>query len=78
MLTIEFFFVILQANFKDMTSITLDYDEKNLVIKKLIEAILALGARARINELDEAIREVEEGNTIKCKDFNDYLAKMNA
>lgn len=78
MLTIEFFFVILQANFRNMTSITLDYDEKNLVIKKLIEAILALGARERMNELDKAIREVEEGNTIKCKDFNDYLAKMNA
>ena len=61
-----------------MTSITLDYDEKNLVIKKLIEAILALGAKERMNELDEAIREVEEGNTIRCKDFNDYLAKMNA
>ncbi len=61
-----------------MTSITLDYDEKNLVIKKLIEAILALGARERMNELDRAILEVEEGNTIKCKDFNDYLAKMNA
>ena len=61
-----------------MTSITLDYDEKNLVIKKLIEAILALGARERMNELDRAIREVEEGNTIKCEDFNDYLAKMNA
>ena len=61
-----------------MTSITLDYDEKNLVIKKLIEAILALGARERMNELDRASREVEEGDTIKCKDFNDYLAKMNA
>ena len=62
----------------DMTSITLDYDEKNLVIKKLIEAIIALGASERMNELDEAIMEVESGNTIKCKDFNDYLAKMNA
>ena len=61
-----------------MTSITLDYDEKNLVIKKLIEAIIALGASERMNELDEAIMEVESGNTIKCKDFNDYLAKMNA
>lgn len=61
-----------------MTSITLDYDEKNLVIKKLIEAILALGARERKNELDRAIQEVEEGNTIKCSDFNDYLAKMDA
>ena len=61
-----------------MTSITLDYDEKNLVIKKLIEAIIALGANERMNELDEAIMEVESGNTIKCKDFNDYLAKMNS
>ena len=62
----------------DMTSITLDYDEKNLVIKKLIEAIIALGAHERINELDKAIMEVESGDTIKCKDFDDYLAKMNA
>jgi hypothetical protein len=61
-----------------MTSITLDYDEKKLVIKKLIEAIIALGANQRINELDQAIIEVEAGDTIKCKDFNDYLAKMNA
>ncbi|MBR1514237.1 MAG: hypothetical protein IJ622_08110 [Bacteroidales bacterium] len=61
-----------------MTSITLDYDEKNLVIKKLIEAILALGAKERLNELDRAIMEVEKGDTIKCSDFDDYLAKMNA
>ena len=61
-----------------MTSITLDYDEKKLVIKKLIEAIIALGANQRINELDQAIIEVEAGDTIKCKDFDDYLAKMNA
>jgi len=61
-----------------MTSITLDYDEKNVVIKKLIEAIIALGARERINELDRAIMEVENGDTIKCSDFDDYLAKMNA
>ena len=61
-----------------MTSITLDYDEKNVVIKKLIEAIIALGARERTNELDQAILEVENGDTIKCSDFDDYLAKMNA
>ena len=79
MMTIEFFFVILQSKrIRDMTSITLDYDEKNLIIKKLIEAIIALGANEWINELDKAIMEVESGDTIKCKDFDDYLTKMNA
>ena len=62
---------------KKMTTITLDYDEKNTVIRKLIEAILDLGAKERISELDQAIKEVESGDTIKCDGFEDYLAKMN-
>ena len=62
---------------KKMTTITLDYDEKNTVIRKLIEAILDLGVKERISELDQAIKEVESGDTIKCDSFEDYLAKMN-
>ena len=60
-----------------MTTITLDYDEKNTVIRKLIEAILDLGAKERISELDQAIKEVESGDTIKCGSFEEYLTKMN-
>ena len=61
-----------------MTTVTIDYDEKNLVIDKLLEAIVALGARLHVSELDQAIKEVELGNVIKCDSFDDYLAKMNA
>ncbi len=60
-----------------MTTITLDYDEKNKVIGKLIEAILDLGAKERVSELDLAIKEVQSGETIKCGSFDEYLAKMN-
>lgn len=63
---------------ENMTTVTIDYDEKNLVIDKLLEAIVALGARLHVSELDQAIKEVELGNVIKCDSFDDYLAKMNA
>lgn len=61
-----------------MTTVTIDYDEKNLVIDKLLEAIVALGAKLHVSELDQALMEVESGDVIKCDSFEDYLAKMNA
>ena len=74
------FFVLLQTEKKgeNMTTVTIDYDEKNLVIDKLLEAIVALGAKLHVSELDQALMEVESGDVIKCDSFEDYLAKMNA
>lgn len=63
---------------ENMTTVTIDYDEKNLVIDKLLEAIVALGAKLHVSELDQALMEVESGDVIKCDSFEDYLAKMNA
>ena len=52
-------------------------------IKVQKELVKFLKAKSKIDEkeicipgLDEAIREFENGETISCKDFSDYQAKM--
>ena len=58
-----------------MATITLEYDGRNIVFKKLIEAFIALGATAK---LDKAIEDIEKGRITECKDFDDFLKKINA
>ena len=48
-----------------MATITLEYDGRNIVFKKLIEAFIALGATAKVekkkpNGLDKAIEDMFE------------------
>ena len=50
-----------------MATITLEYDGRNIVFKKLIEAFIALGATAKVekkrpNGLDKAIENIEKGH----------------
>ena len=60
-----------------MATLTLEYNSRNLLAEKTIAYILSLGVfKAKINGLDLAIEQLNEGKTIKCKDFNDYLQKI--
>lgn len=57
-------------------TVTFSFDNSNLIIKKLMEAMVAAGARKQVSGLDEAIEELKEGQTIKCENFEDFLSKM--
>ena len=67
-----------------METITLQYDATNPAIKGLIAALLKLDgiSKARTKKkksgLDEAIDDFKNGRTTKCKDFDDYLKKINS
>ena len=57
----------------------MSYNEiARLELLNVIDGISTRGARLHVSELDQAIKEVELGNVIKCDSFDDYLAKMNA
>ncbi len=63
-----------------MAIITLEYDSKNMIAKKTIDYILSLGVFKRkdnkkLTGVELAIQEIEEGKTVKCKDFDDYKRK---
>ena len=66
-----------------METITLQYDATNPALKGLIAALLKLDGIRKLKTkkksgLDEAIDDFKNGRTIKCKDFDDYLEKVNA
>lgn len=70
-----------------METITLQYNASNRAIKGLIAALLKFddvvkvsktAAKTKKSGLDEAIDDFENGRTTKCRDFNDYLEKINA
>jgi hypothetical protein len=59
-----------------MEQITIEYDTKNSVAKKLIEFIISSDLvkvkKVKKSALDEAIEDVKTGNVTTCKDFEDY------
>jgi hypothetical protein len=67
-----------------MAEIILKYDERNIKAKAYMENLLKkidynivsvdLSDNA---DLDKAIHEAETGQTTKCKDYSDYLEKVN-
>ena len=70
-----------------METITLQYNANNPAIKGLIAALLKFddvvkvsktSTKAKKTGLDEAIDDFKNGRTTKCRDFNDYLEKINA
>ncbi len=68
-----------------MATITLTYDARNTLIKKAIDVVLLAGAKMVTTTpkrkkcgLDLAIEEIEQGKVTKCKDFDDFVAKINA
>ena len=66
-----------------METITLQYDATNPALKGLIAALLKLDgiSKAKTTKkksgLDEAIDDFKNGLTTKCRDFDDYLKKIN-
>ena len=72
------------ANQMKMETITLQYDATNPALKGLIAALLKLDgiSKAKTTKkksgLDEAIDDFKHGRTTKCRDFDDYLEKINA
>lgn len=63
-----------------MTTILLKYDENNSLAQKAIELIKEMKIfmiEESMNELDKAMKEAKEGKTTKCKDFDDFLDKIN-
>ena len=70
-----------------METITLQYNANNPAIKGLIAALLKFDDVVKVSKttnkvkktgLDEAIDDFKNGRTTKCRDFNDYLEKINA
>lgn len=63
-----------------MKTITITFQEKNEVVKKLLECLVCAGAKIKStpNGLDEALAEIKAGETIKCKNFEDFVDKINA
>ena len=60
-----------------MATLTLEYNARNSLAAKTIEYILSLGVfKTKASGLDLAIQQLNEGKTIKCTDFNDYLEKV--
>ena len=71
-----------------MATITLQYDARNVSIKKLLEVIVSLGGKvenaAKVQEKTgydatlQAIKEVKEGKVVHYKNFNEFKEKMYA
>ena len=62
-----------------MATITIEYDARNVGMKKLIDAVLALGAKQKDTKRDKereatirAIKEIREGKGIRCRTFSEY------
>ena len=64
-----------------MTTVTVEYDETNPLVDKIMDLLRSIGAQIKTRsdkpELDYAIEELHSGKTIKCDSFEDYLSKVN-
>lgn len=75
-----------------MTTITVQYDARNVSIKKLLEVIVSLGAKVQkttkkaekkvektgYDATLQAIKEVKEGEVVRYKNFNEFKERMYA
>lgn len=64
-----------------MATILLKYDARNNTARKALDFILSLKifeVEEHKTELQKAIEEVEAGKTTKCKDFSDFVRKINS
>lgn len=75
-----------------MPTITVQYDARNVSIKKLLEVIVSLGAKVQKTTKKaekkvektgqdatlQAIKEVKEGKVVRYKNFNEFKERMYA
>lgn len=66
-----------------MTTITLNYDERNILAAKTIEHILSLDVFTaekikKISEIDVALQEIENGEINRYDHVDDLLQKINS
>ena len=65
-----------------MASITLEYDGRNVAIKKAIDLILYLGARVKEpkakskNGLDEALEDIKAGRVFEADSVDDMMKQI--
>ena len=79
-------FAVAFEHISNMETITIQYNASNPAIKGLIAALLKFDdvvkvkvpAKAKKTGLDEAIDDFKNGRTTKCRDFDDYMEKINA
>jgi hypothetical protein len=68
---------------KAMTTITLNYDERNILATKTIEYILSLGVFTaekikKTSEIEVALQEIENGEINRYDHVDDLLQKINS
>jgi len=75
-----------------MATITVQYDARNVSIKKLLEVIVSLGGKVQkttktaekgvektgYDATLQAIKEVKEGKVVRYKNFNEFKERMYA
>lgn len=64
-----------------MTTITIEYDGRNAVIKKAIELLIAAGAKVkepRISKtgIEESLADIKNGRVREIKDVNAYFKNL--
>jgi len=68
-----------------MASITLEYNARNSVANKIIDIIVSMDNIFKVkthtsnsrNLTRKAIEDVEKGNVITCKSYDDYLIQTS-
>ena len=65
---------------KSMKTITLEYDDNNIIAKKTLDYILSLGVfkvkePVLPKETLQAIREMQSGDVVVCASMDDYKRK---
>lgn len=66
-----------------MATYTINLNERTSAGKALLNYLFSLGVlnrepARRKRGIDQAIEDFNTGNTVKCKDFDDYLKKVNS
>lgn len=64
-----------------MATYIININEKTIFGKQLLLFLTGIGAIVKPKKkgsIEEAIGDYREGRTTKCKDFDDYLKKINS
>lgn len=64
-----------------MATITIEYDGRSTIIKKLIELITLSGGKVskkEMNSIDQSLEDFDCGRVTHCEDFDDFIQKINS